>query len=87
MSATTYERTTYERTGAARHTGLTPTKTATAIGNGILHWLASVGERSAAGRSAAHYQRLNAMSDAELESVGLRREELVSRCFGWRGLY
>ena len=78
MSATTYEHTTSTGRAAGTHT------IASDIGKAILHWLGRIGERSPQGRAAAQFQRLNALSDAELARMGLKRGELLDRCFGWR---
>lgn len=83
MSATTYEQTTTTRRGP----GVYPKQIATDIGEAILGWLGRIGERSAAGRAAANYRRLNALSDAQLARMDMKRTDLLDRCFGWRAHY
>ena len=79
MSATTYERTSPQRGGIQQ--GVTE------IGGAVLRWLARMGERSAAGRAAQNYQRLNALSDAQLARMDMKRSDLLERCYGWRAYY
>lgn len=81
MSATTYERT------PRRRGGVHPKQIATDIGEAILGWLGRVGERSAAGQAARNYQRLNALSDAQLARMDMKRSDLLERCYGWRAYY
>lgn len=76
MSATTYEQTT-----ASRHAGTRE------FGHAVLNWLARIGERSPQGRAAAMHQRLNALSDAELARMDIKRSDLLERCYGWRAYY
>lgn len=79
MSATTYEHTT------DRHAGTRGI--ASDLGNAVLNWLARIGERSPQGRAAALHQRLNALSDAELARMDMKRSDLLERCYGWRAYY
>ena len=78
---------TYEQTRIERAAGFRPKQVAADIGEAILNWLGRVGERSAGGRAAARYQRLNALNDAQLAQLDMKRSELVERCFGWRAYY
>ena len=78
---------TYEQTRAHRTGGDRPKQIATDIGEAILNWLGRIGERSAAGRAAAHYQRLNALDDAQLARMDIKRSDLLERCYGWRAYY
>lgn len=82
MAMTTYEQTTTRTT-----TQIRPKQIAHDLGETILAWLGRIGERSAAGRSAANYRRLNALSDAELARMDMKRSDLLERCFGWRAYY
>ncbi|HET7409729.1 MAG TPA: hypothetical protein VFJ13_05980 [Paracoccaceae bacterium] len=81
MSATTDERMT------RRQGGVQPKQIATDIGEAILNWMTRVGERSPAGQAARNYQRLNALSDAQLARMDLKRSDLFERCYGWRAYY
>ena len=82
MSATTYE-----QTSTARRTGHNAKRIAAEFGEAVLAWLARIGERSPGGRAAARYQRLNALNDAQLAQLDMKRDQLVERCFGWRAYY
>ncbi len=57
------------------------------IGEAFLGWLARIGERSAMARQAAAYRRLNALEDAQLARMDMKRTDLLDRCFGWRAYY
>ena len=81
MSATTYERAPGRRISVHRK------QIATDIGEAILSWLGRVGERSANGRAAARFRRLNALTDAELARQDMKRSDLLERCYGWRAYY
>ena len=76
-STTTYEQTAFRRQAET-------SQQTRGIGNRILDWLGRVGERSGMGRRAEAYARLNSLSDDQLAAIGLRREELLGRCFGGR---
>ena len=78
-STTTYEQTAFRRQAAA-------SERTRGIGNRILDWLGRVGERSGMARRAEAYAKLNSLSDEQLAAMGLRREELLGRCFGGRVL-
>jgi TorA maturation chaperone TorD len=82
MSATTYEQAT-----PRRRPGIYPKQIATDIGEALLNWLARIGERSANGRASARYQRLNALTDAQLARMDMKRTDLLERCYGWRAYY
>ena len=76
--------TTYEQ-AAFRHGAETSDKADTrGLGERFIQWLGRVGERSGMARRAETFARLNALSDEELAAIGLRREELLGRCFGGR---
>ena len=81
MGTTTYDHAAYGRTSTGRAQG---GHSLAGIGEAFLNWLGRVGERSAAGRAAANFQQLNALSDEQLAELGLTRAELATRCFGWR---
>lgn len=57
------------------------------IGTRFMNWLGRIGERSAMARQARAYQHLNALEDAQLARMNLKRSDLVERCFGWRAYY
>lgn len=57
------------------------------FGEAILDWLARIGERSSMARQAEAYRRLNALEDAQLARMDLKRSDLLDRCFGWRAYY
>lgn len=57
------------------------------IGEAIIQWLGRIGERSPMARQARAFQRLNALEDAELARLDMKRSELLERCFGWRAYY
>ena len=78
----TYEHSVERRRSAARARTI-----AADVGEAILNWLARVGERSAAGRASAEYRRLNALNDAQLARLDMKRTDLLDRCFGWRAHY
>lgn len=81
MNSTTYEQARF-RSGDLATTGGRP-----GIGAAILRWLARIGERSAIARQAAAYRRLNALEDAQLARLDMKRSDLFERCFGWRAYY
>lgn len=54
------------------------------VGNAILDWLTKMGQKSPYADAAREYNRLNAMSDEELASKNLKRDQLLDRCFGPR---
>ncbi len=57
------------------------------LGETILAWLARMGERSAMARQAEAYRRMNALEDAQLARMDMKRTDLLDRCFGWRAYY
>ncbi len=78
---------TYEQASLRHPAETLPKETGTrGIGASILGWLGRVGERSGMARRAETFARLNALSDDQLAALGLRREELLFRCFGGRVL-
>lgn len=81
MNSTTYEHTHF-RPADLPATGRRP-----GLGEAVLRWLARIGERSAIARQAAAYRRLNALEDAQLARLDMKRSELFERCFGWRAYY
>lgn len=42
----------------------------------------AMAESSRAGKGAREYQRLSALSDAELARIGLRRDDIMRHAFG-----
>lgn len=84
MNATT----TYEQATHRRPADIYPKAGGSrGIYDAILEWLGRVGERSSLGRQAAAYQRLNALEDAQLARMDMKRSDLLERCFGWRAYY
>lgn len=79
--------TTYEQTDSNRQGTRSPGQIATDIGEAVLAWLGRIAENSAGGRSARNYQRLNALSDAQLARMDMKRADLLDRCYGWRAYY
>ena len=78
---------TYDHSIQRRRSGARAKTIAADVGEAILNWLARVGERSAGGRAAAQYRRLNALDDAQLARLDMKRTDLLDRCFGWRAHY
>lgn len=52
-----------------------------AIGDRLLRILVAIGERSGPARAARKAERLFALSEAELATLGLRREDVVEHAF------
>jgi hypothetical protein len=57
------------------------------FGEAVLNWLARIGEGSAMARQAEAYRRLNALEEAQLARMDMKRTDLLDRCFGWRAYY
>ena len=72
MSATTYE-----QPAPGRRPGTDARRVVAAIGEALLGWL---------GRDSG-YERLNALADAQLARVDMKRSDLLERCHGWRAYY
>ncbi len=51
------------------------------VGNALTKLMVTMAEASHAGKCAALAQRLHAMSDEELEKVGISRDEIVHFAF------
>lgn len=54
------------------------------VGNAVLNWMTRIGDRSQQAAAAREFQKLNALSDAELAKRNLSRDQLLDRCFGAR---